>query len=130
MSDNIAARMAAQNAEFDAARELSKQMRRIELTPVVDDDYPSVRFDYERAVRGFLDAARANGRIAVSEKGDWIPCSEVMPKPMQEVLGYEQGEHNAVLVVQLRPGGNDGWWCGPLTIHGITHWMPLPEAPK
>lgn len=56
-------RIARQNTEFDAVRDLSEQYRRITLTPVVDDDYPSVRHDYERAVAVTLDAFRQNGRI-------------------------------------------------------------------
>lgn len=63
MNRDIDARIATQNAEFDAVKELAKQMRRIEMTPVVDDDYPSVRFDYERAVRAVIEACRANGRL-------------------------------------------------------------------
>lgn len=51
------------NEEFNAARELSKQMRRIEMTPVVDDDYPEVRFDYDQAARSFIDAYKANREV-------------------------------------------------------------------
>lgn len=51
-----------QNAEFDAVSELSRQWRRIQLTPVVDDDYPEVRHGYESAVRAFLEACHKNGR--------------------------------------------------------------------
>jgi len=56
-------RMALQNAEFDTLRELIKQWRRVELTPVVDDDYPEVRHGYESALSTFIDALRANGRL-------------------------------------------------------------------
>lgn len=52
-----------QNKEFDAVAELSEQYRRITLTPVVDDDYPAVRYDYERAVKAAIEAFKANGRI-------------------------------------------------------------------
>ena len=52
-----------QNKEFDAVDALSKQWRRIQLTPVVDDDYPEVRFDYEQAMHSLIDAIRANGRL-------------------------------------------------------------------
>lgn len=54
--------MKAQRAEFDAVAELAKQYRRIELTAPVDDDYPSVRWDYDNAVFEVLKAFRANGR--------------------------------------------------------------------
>lgn len=61
---NIDDRIAKQNAEFDAVAELAKQYRRITLTPVVDDDYPAVRYDYEKSMRTVIDAIRANGRIS------------------------------------------------------------------
>jgi hypothetical protein len=53
----------SQNVEFNAVNELAKQWRRIQLTPVVDDDYPEVRHDYESAMRSFIEAIRANGRL-------------------------------------------------------------------
>lgn len=55
-------RIDLQNREFDAVEELSKQWKRLQMTPPVDDDYPAVRHDYEGALRGFLAAAKANGR--------------------------------------------------------------------
>lgn len=53
-----------QNEEFDAVAELSKEYRRIRLTPIVDDDYPEVRYAYERAIRSLIYALRENGRIS------------------------------------------------------------------
>ena len=50
-----------QTAEFDAAAHLAEQYRRLTCTPIVDDDYPQVRFEYDQAVRSFLDACAANG---------------------------------------------------------------------
>ena len=47
-------------AEFSAAYEFAKQVRRIEMTAVVDDDYPEVRHDYEGALRVLIGAVGAN----------------------------------------------------------------------
>jgi hypothetical protein len=55
--------MKAQTDEFDAVAELAKQYRRIEMTPVVDDDYPEVRHGYEGAIQRLITALRNNGRI-------------------------------------------------------------------
>ena len=55
-------RVDRQNKEFAAVQNLAKQMRRIELTPPVDDDYPEVRHDYESAIREAMQAFKANGR--------------------------------------------------------------------
>lgn len=54
-------KVALQNAEFDAVDKLAKQWRRLQLTPVVDDDYPEIRFEYEQAMRSLIDALKANG---------------------------------------------------------------------
>lgn len=59
---NIEHRIKTQNNEFDALDLLVDEYRRLKLTAVVDDDYPSVRYDYECALRKFLSAAKANGR--------------------------------------------------------------------
>lgn len=52
-----------QNAEFEAVDELAKQWRRLQMTPVVDDDYPEIRFEYEQAMRSLIKTIRVNGRI-------------------------------------------------------------------
>lgn len=55
-------RIDLQNAEFDALTKLGEQWQRLQMTPVVDDDYPEMRHYYEAAMRTFLDAVAANGR--------------------------------------------------------------------
>jgi cation diffusion facilitator CzcD-associated flavoprotein CzcO len=55
-------KMEAQKKEFDAVEKLAERYRAITTTPIVDDDYPEVRFYYERAVRDVIDAFRTNGR--------------------------------------------------------------------
>jgi hypothetical protein len=54
--------MEKQSKEFDAMDYLAVCYRAIQMTAVVDDDYPRVRHNYESAVRGFLEACKANGR--------------------------------------------------------------------
>lgn len=51
------------NRELNAGAEYVKQLRRHNMTPVVDDDYPQIRFEYDQAVRSLIAAFRANGRI-------------------------------------------------------------------
>ena len=58
-----------QNAEFDAVERLTEQYRRLTLTPVVDDDYPAVRQDYENALKALLQACAYNGRFMPQIKG-------------------------------------------------------------
>jgi NTP pyrophosphatase (non-canonical NTP hydrolase) len=65
-NETTAERMDNQNSEFDAVQRLAEQYRRISLTPVVDDDYPSVRHDYESAMRELIKSLRRNGRFGLS----------------------------------------------------------------
>jgi hypothetical protein len=51
-----------QNKEFDAVVALTEQYRRIACTSVVEDDFPSIRHDYEQAIRMLMEALKANGR--------------------------------------------------------------------
>lgn len=52
-----------QNREFDALTELAKRWDTLQRVAVVDDDYPQVRRQYEGAMRDFLAAIEANGRL-------------------------------------------------------------------
>lgn len=55
-----------QNAEFNAGNRLADQLRRLSLTPPVDDDYLEVRSDYERALHAFRNAIAFNRPALVS----------------------------------------------------------------
>lgn len=69
---NEAERIALQNIEFDALRQLNKDFERLCLTPPVDDDYPQVRQGYESGLGFFIDALRANGRLAPVQSQDFM----------------------------------------------------------
>jgi hypothetical protein len=60
--EKVLADMKPQSDEFDAAIEFAKAVRAIEMTPIVDDDYPEVRHRYEGALKTLLLACKANGR--------------------------------------------------------------------
>lgn len=68
------ARMTLQREEFDAASELAKQYRRISMTPIVDDDYPEVRHDYESALSVFIVKMKANGRFEQGNRYGLTQC--------------------------------------------------------
>ena len=59
----------------------------------------------------------------------WIPCSERMPKPHQQVLVWEKDSE--VETAELMASGEFYvWgWEGEVSPE-VTHWMPLPAAPK
>jgi hypothetical protein len=56
-------KMQTQRAEFDAADKFAQRLKAHNMTPVVDDDYPQVRHEYESALAGLVDAMKANGRF-------------------------------------------------------------------
>jgi NTP pyrophosphatase (non-canonical NTP hydrolase) len=58
-------RIATQGKEFDALADLAARFR--SLPPVVDDDYPECRHRYEGALRAFLAACVANGRMPAAQ---------------------------------------------------------------
>jgi hypothetical protein len=60
---NIGDQLDRQNREFSTLRTLASHYNRLMNVPIVDDDYPEARHKYETAMRDFLDAIRANGRI-------------------------------------------------------------------
>ena len=60
----------------------------------------------------------------------WIPVIERMPEHGVWVLWFNKS-WSCQLVVAKRDGESLDWGgdlCG--TLHGFTHWMPLPEPPE
>lgn len=55
-------RIDTQSAEFDAIERLTKAWKALQMTPIVDDDYPEMRHYYESALHKFLSACKENGR--------------------------------------------------------------------
>lgn len=81
---------------------------------------------------GVADHLIANG-VTVQE---WISVSERLPKPWTPVLVYRPDMVSKILVAEH--GGycdedDDGWQRYGKDLYNnpvITHWMPLPIAPK
>lgn len=53
-------RIALMNAELDAAERFNQARNRMNLTPVVDDDYEEMRHYYNSTLREFLRAIKKN----------------------------------------------------------------------
>jgi NTP pyrophosphatase (non-canonical NTP hydrolase) len=73
--------IALQNAEFDALTQLAKEWRRLQMTPVVDDDYPEVRHGYESVLQSFVDALTANRPGMLARALRCSPHAGVQPLP-------------------------------------------------
>ena len=98
--------------------------------------------------RALLD--RAADRIDELEKGyrkqsEWISVEDRLPEKQGRFLVYAQlPTHAGVLLVNYTPKykfgektlmGRAVWFSydsewGDYEIKGVTHWMPLPDAPK
>jgi len=59
---------------------------------------------------------------------EWIKCSERLPERGKRVLMYSPNNEESdtgAISVQM------GWVAhNKLNVHGITHWMPLPDKPE
>jgi len=68
--------------------------------------------------------------------GGWISVDERLPEKETSVLVWAtwDGSDDQILVADWRDWEGAPIWHdsmnGEYRIHGITHWMPLPEAPK
>ena len=58
----------------------------------------------------------------------WIPVEEELPEDNTQVLAYN-GKFNEVHLVDYRNGIFEDYY-GAFSKCVITHWMPLPKAPK
>lgn len=56
----------------------------------------------------------------------WIPVSERLPKPFEDILAYDSTAKRVVHVYMTRRKE----WVGFVIRNEVTHWMPLPELPK
>lgn len=56
-------RLDLQNKEFDTLTVLAAKWKTLQQVAIVDDDYPEYRHYYESALKDFVDALKANGRI-------------------------------------------------------------------
>lgn len=73
--------------------------------------------------------------VEMLEKGyrkqsEWISVEERLPEHLEKVLVYdERGNMNTAMFLRYNNGNVDLCTSVRLTCQ-VTHWMPLPEAPK
>lgn len=93
-----------QNAEFDAVRELSKRIARLDHTAIVDDDYPEMRHRYESALHGLITALKDNGRFDSGSRGGLIIGRfSLVPTSIVQDWAAKLGlRHQGVLVSAIR----------------------------
>lgn len=69
--------------------------------------------------------------IAVSALRDqqetgWISVEDRLPEPLVDVLAWDSNWGEAFTAFMTRHNE----WVGVVCSRTVTHWMPLPEAPK
>lgn len=82
--------------------------------------------------------ARCGTRIAVAEhlynkgyrKQEWISVDERLPKEFVSVLGYMTDAEDFPSVRECYMVGRVFFFPALNDVHPVSHWMPLPEAPK
>lgn len=67
-SNNVRDPLVTQRAEFDAMAHLAAEWRRLNMTPIVDDDYPEIRHAYESELAVFIEAMCNNDRFEVGSR--------------------------------------------------------------
>lgn len=60
--------MQTQRDEFEALHKMIEQKRRLDMTAVVEDDYPVIRRGFEVALHDYVKAMKANGRFDKGNK--------------------------------------------------------------
>ena len=78
--------------------------------------------DCARCLTALIESYAAM-RVAEADRR-WIPVTESLPEIRTYVLAY----HSPGIVIAGLT--SDRKWYGLCEVHGITHWMPLPQPPK
>ena len=63
-------------------------------------------------------------------KQEWISVEDRLPEDNETVLTIDTESKMEVCFYQTEWKGVFQRYCGFVKIFNITHWMPLPEAPK
>lgn len=93
------------------------------------------RQDYSPAQ--LLQLCRELERSFSEEIQKWIPVSERLPEPQQDVLAWEPASSLRYTIAcygaisrTRNTLASHGWIDSAGEIIDVSHWMPLPEAPK
>lgn len=74
--------------------------------------------------------AIAYARAEQASQPQWIPVSERQPNDKQQVLGFDNGSIKTLTCDHFKCGKVEFWQDHAGYVFNVTHWMPLPAAPK
>ena len=93
-------------------------------TAVPDPEAYAIKWR-EKITKAIEELSRVVDANSATPTSEWISVEDRLPTTYQDVLCYD-GHNYYVDFIRL-----DGTWCDADLHHfEITHWMPLPEAPK
>lgn len=111
-----------------------------ELRIYANDETDEIRFKAADAIERLIEERDAYRKVMTDEHNRvaklawekehcWIPVTERLPEEFENVLvANKRGKHYDI---------DKGWWngsyfdrCAKSGYHSVTHWMPLPPAPK
>lgn len=93
----------------------------------IDADVLQAAFEMDGYKSPYV-ARMINSCPTVKAQAEWISVKDRLPEEEKEVLCYLGNSLAKSTVVAFRRRGEwyfDGWICPT-----VTHWRPLPEAPK
>lgn len=103
LDSNLMEELSLQRAEFDALTELSKAHRN--LPPIVDDDYPYLRSNYEGALFRFVRALKDNRKLEVPEQFQALLAAQLEKERTSVLQTWVEKlgrRHQGVLVSAMR----------------------------
>lgn len=103
---------------------------------LVNGELPKIEMVADHLIANGVTFATDNnvGDKMTPTEQKWIPVSERLPNKNDDVL-CSRGNHIGALMDVYTYKGDDQWedsygYFSTAEYEGITHWMPLPEAPK
>jgi hypothetical protein len=83
----------------------------------------ALAYDRHQYMKGYAD-----GEADATPK--WIPVTERLPENFVSVLGYMTDAGDFPPVRECYTVGNAFFFPALGDVHPVSHWMPLPDAPK
>ena len=64
------------------------------------------------------------------KQSEWISVDEKFPKHLEKVLVCDDKQNMFMALYVTYDNGGFDWCTSVRLVYKVTHWMPLPEAPK